>query len=319
MANIVPNLAQLAEQINAEHTAALTAARTALEHARRAGGLLAEAKAACGHGNWLPWLEANVRFSERTAQAYMRVAKHRPELEAKAQATADLTIEDGLKLLAAPQAKDAPAEPPATEEELQDRVQQWRRQLWVRQWREAGVPVPAATGQEYRERLTTGPDNPFTAVLKSLPADEAVWEELLYHRLAGIAAAYRLRTKKRLPSPAALHTRHWQGWAAEPNRLVLWDMCVSHKVGGFLAWCEAAGLTDKRGGACFPEELSPRYQDALHYDLKRSLGWDDKQPFTDEDAAQWLECPLAELSTALHHYAIGHYHGFFADVLETED
>jgi hypothetical protein len=102
MANIAPNLAHLAERINAEHQHALTAARTALEHARRAGELLAEAKAACGHGRWLPWLEANVKFSERTAQAYMRVAKNWLELEAKAQATADLTIEDALECLARP-------------------------------------------------------------------------------------------------------------------------------------------------------------------------------------------------------------------------
>jgi hypothetical protein len=102
MSDLVPNLAQLAEQINAEHQLALTSARTALGHARSAGSLLIQAKEQCGHGHWLPWLEANVKFSERTAQAYMRVAKRWQELEAKAQATADLTIEDGLKLLAKP-------------------------------------------------------------------------------------------------------------------------------------------------------------------------------------------------------------------------
>jgi hypothetical protein len=100
MADIVRNLARLAERINAEHVAVLTAARTCLEHARQAGELLAEAKTACGHGRWLPWLKANVEFSERTAQAYMRVAKHWPELEAKAQATADLTIDEALDVLA---------------------------------------------------------------------------------------------------------------------------------------------------------------------------------------------------------------------------
>ncbi len=102
MADIAPNLTQLAEWINTEHVSALTDARAALEHAGRAGELLAGAKAQCQHGQWLPWLKANVSFSERTAQAYMRVAKRWPELEAKAQATADLTIEEGLKLLAAP-------------------------------------------------------------------------------------------------------------------------------------------------------------------------------------------------------------------------
>jgi hypothetical protein len=102
MANIAPNLAQLAKKINAEHTAALRAARTCLKHARRAGELLAEAKEHCGHGKWLPWLEANVEFTPRTAQRYMRLAERWPELEANATAPSHLTIEDGLKLLADP-------------------------------------------------------------------------------------------------------------------------------------------------------------------------------------------------------------------------
>src|SRR5690349_2314819 len=95
-------LAELAGRINAEHQQAETALRAGLEHAKNAGGLLLEAKKQCGHGRWLPWLKANVRFSERAAQAYMRVAKWGAELTAKAQGTADLTIEEGLKLLTAP-------------------------------------------------------------------------------------------------------------------------------------------------------------------------------------------------------------------------
>jgi hypothetical protein len=102
VSDLVPHLSDLAAKINAEHQRALSAARTALEHARRAGELLTEAKAQCQHGQWLPWLKANVSFSERTAQNYMRVATRWEELQANPQATADLTIEEGLKLLAAP-------------------------------------------------------------------------------------------------------------------------------------------------------------------------------------------------------------------------
>jgi hypothetical protein len=90
VANITKNLAQLAEQINAEHASALSAARTALEHARRAGQLLAEAKKQCPHGQWLPWLKANVSFSERTAQKYLRLAERWEELTAKAPYGADM-------------------------------------------------------------------------------------------------------------------------------------------------------------------------------------------------------------------------------------
>ncbi len=106
-------LAELAGRINAEHQQAETALRSGLEHARRAGELLIEAKGQCPHGRWLPWLEANVTFSPRTAQAYMRVADRWEELQAKAQGLAHLTFEDGLKLLAAPQEAD-PVEAPTT-------------------------------------------------------------------------------------------------------------------------------------------------------------------------------------------------------------
>src|SRR5262249_46647218 len=56
VANIVLNLAQLAEQINTEHQQAETSLRAALEYAKRAGELLTLAKKQCGHGRWLPWL-----------------------------------------------------------------------------------------------------------------------------------------------------------------------------------------------------------------------------------------------------------------------
>src|SRR5262245_13433345 len=97
------DLDSLAERINAEHAQAETAFREGLIHARVAGEFLAEAKRRCGHGSWLPWLEANVTFSERTAQAYMRIAREWDALAANPQRVADLSYRDGLKLLAAPQ------------------------------------------------------------------------------------------------------------------------------------------------------------------------------------------------------------------------
>ncbi len=95
-------LVSLAADINREHHAAFCKAREALEHARRAGELLIEAKATVRHGEWLPWLSANVQFSERTAQGYMRLAAHWPELEAKSATVADLPLRDALKALAEP-------------------------------------------------------------------------------------------------------------------------------------------------------------------------------------------------------------------------
>jgi hypothetical protein len=73
--------------------------RRAVDHAIRAGELLIEAKAAIGHGGWLPWLEANFPKSPRSAQGYMRLAEH-PE---DAQRVAHLGIKGALKQLAPPE------------------------------------------------------------------------------------------------------------------------------------------------------------------------------------------------------------------------
>jgi hypothetical protein len=101
-------LPELAERILIEHKAVEAAARSALEHAHAAGVMLIQAKDAVGHGHFGAWLAENfergdgTRLSARTAQAYMRVAKRWAELEAKAQSTADLSLNDALQLLAEP-------------------------------------------------------------------------------------------------------------------------------------------------------------------------------------------------------------------------
>ncbi|XYD10167.1 DUF3102 domain-containing protein [Methylobacterium sp. NMS12] len=65
----------LAGEIRRAHDEARSAARFSAERALAAGHLLIEAKAAVGHGEWLPWLRANLDMSERTAQGYMRLAR----------------------------------------------------------------------------------------------------------------------------------------------------------------------------------------------------------------------------------------------------
>ncbi|CAN5819117.1 hypothetical protein BH20CHL1_BH20CHL1_09240 [soil metagenome] len=97
-------LATLAERANTEHRACESAIRTGLEHALNAGHLLIEAKALCPHGEWLPWLHEHFEGSERTAQAYMRVAREYPALEAdgNTQRVTDLSYREALKALAEP-------------------------------------------------------------------------------------------------------------------------------------------------------------------------------------------------------------------------
>ena len=95
-------LRHLAAAINREHAAAIEAARTAVEHAVRCGQLLIKAKSDLGHGEWLPWLKGNCSaISERTAQAYMRLAREIPRLDpAKAQRVADLPLRQALAAVA---------------------------------------------------------------------------------------------------------------------------------------------------------------------------------------------------------------------------
>jgi len=106
LTEIEKNLETLAERINAEHQACEEAATTALSHAMNAGDLLTGAKAQLPHGGFGAWLEENFAGSGRTARAYMRVARHRDELEAQRQRSATLSLDGALKALSTP--VDAP-------------------------------------------------------------------------------------------------------------------------------------------------------------------------------------------------------------------
>jgi hypothetical protein len=96
----VPNLAA---EIEREHQATIGAVQTAIEHAVVCGGLLIEAKAGVGHGDWLAWLESNTTISARQSQRYMRLG--RAVIDGKCDATSFLTIDQALAALATPRAE----------------------------------------------------------------------------------------------------------------------------------------------------------------------------------------------------------------------
>jgi hypothetical protein len=101
----------LAERINEGHRLAESHARSAVEHALRCGELLIEAKAKINHGQWLPWLKANCAVSERTAQAYVRLARELPALApGKAQRVADLPLREALKALVSEPSEEQPTD-----------------------------------------------------------------------------------------------------------------------------------------------------------------------------------------------------------------
>ena len=62
------------------HDSAQQAAMTAVQYAAKCGEKLIQAKAACAHGEWLPWLEANCCVTRRQATKYMKLASEMPEL-----------------------------------------------------------------------------------------------------------------------------------------------------------------------------------------------------------------------------------------------
>ena len=104
------HLPTLASQINAEHEACEKSARSAIVHAMRAGELLIEAKAQVEHGQWLPWLQDNFSGSARTSQTYIRVARHRGELESNTQTSAHLSIDAAVRMLASSKPDPEPGE-----------------------------------------------------------------------------------------------------------------------------------------------------------------------------------------------------------------
>lgn len=58
-------------QIRREYEAFVEAGRNATQHAWRLGELLVQKKESLPHGEWLPWLNENVDFAERTARRFM--------------------------------------------------------------------------------------------------------------------------------------------------------------------------------------------------------------------------------------------------------
>jgi hypothetical protein len=100
------SLAELAGQINSEHGHVVDAVRDGLEHARKAGVLLLQAKSRVPQGNWLAWVRANCTATPRSVQRYIRLAERWDEIVARGGER--FGIAGALKLLTRP-ASEGPA------------------------------------------------------------------------------------------------------------------------------------------------------------------------------------------------------------------
>jgi hypothetical protein len=70
-----------ANEINRLHGEIVQLAKISLGSAQYIGQLLTEHKASLNHGEWLPWLKRHIRFSEKTAQNYIRLHERRAEIK----------------------------------------------------------------------------------------------------------------------------------------------------------------------------------------------------------------------------------------------
>jgi hypothetical protein len=109
-------LTELATTIKAEHQAVVTTYRKSLDHARRAGELLAKAKKEVDESafQWAKWVEKECGIIERTASNYLRIYHKWADVEAKVDEQggdiARLTVRAALSLLN-PKAKPKPGQP----------------------------------------------------------------------------------------------------------------------------------------------------------------------------------------------------------------
>jgi DNA N-6-adenine-methyltransferase (Dam)/Protein of unknown function (DUF3102) len=79
--NVDARLSSLADAIKHAHADASRHARASATSALEAGKALLAAQALLRHGQWLPWLKANVGIPKSTASLYMQAAKDRHHIE----------------------------------------------------------------------------------------------------------------------------------------------------------------------------------------------------------------------------------------------
>jgi hypothetical protein len=92
------NSSQLVREIVSRHKRIMDAMRNSVADAIRIGELLTEAKASLGHGEWLPWMEKHLPFSQMTASRYVRVFEKRDQLKLNNV----FNLSDAYKLLSPP-------------------------------------------------------------------------------------------------------------------------------------------------------------------------------------------------------------------------
>jgi hypothetical protein len=126
-------LSILADEIRAEVAAADAGIQSAVRHAIQAGEKLIEAEGLVRHGEWLPWLEANLNGSADTAGNYMRLARNSEHVRNLP------SVRQALALLSAPKEDE---QPELTSEQALERLYRIRDWLAEREALLEATPSP---------------------------------------------------------------------------------------------------------------------------------------------------------------------------------
>jgi hypothetical protein len=279
------DLAALASKANAEHEAGERLTRKGLGHYRAAGEALLKAKAQCGHGKWLDWLKANVKFSGRTARDYIRLAENWEKLAAAAN------LRGALRLLSAPLDEQCDEVDAGEHLAAADEVEPHPLAEWRATWREAGVWFPAASGRELKRRMQADPIFGFLVADSPDEGDE-FWRKLLLEILREPAAAHLLRTGKHLPpTPQSNRPLTQREWYCEKDETSVWRRRVEVTAGKLLMCQESAA--------------EPRLET-----LKGLFQSEFEKTLSDQDLAVMFEVTEAELPAALTNWMYGHFYSF---------
>jgi len=71
----------IVSEINTLHSKNVGAAKSTIGRAIRIGQLLTKKKSTLKHGEWMPWLEKNIDFDDRTARRYINCFENKERLK----------------------------------------------------------------------------------------------------------------------------------------------------------------------------------------------------------------------------------------------
>ena len=159
------------------HRGVYVAGRQTVERALQAGLCLRKMQELVPYGHWQDWLQQN-EVPNRLARAYMQLAEHKAEVEAKMAAAADLgadlTIKQTLKALAKPRSEATPKQKPSPVLKPKDKLEQKPGQSTADTRLEGIEPAEAKPQDESVGQSNAIPPVPREAALRTLKEDQGV-------------------------------------------------------------------------------------------------------------------------------------------------